>query len=364
MELEIPRFPASHAPDAETYFVRVPAFLTIDAHAFDSAQFLRQAEGRQQQDEQAGVGAAVAAKRSEMYKSKNQNTIRWKFGRDAATGQMIKQSNARFVRWSDGSLSLQVGAEMFEVEAKPNPDTFLTMSHPQQEILQTTALLNRAMKFIPYSTSSNTHMQLTEELREQNSLGNATVGNVATTDDPEKIKLAALRAEEMTLKARRKLESKRRQLEAREGFGDGGGSSTRRSNAGTPSGASGHYDDDDGPISGSGRASHYDRYEEDDGFVVQDEDEDDEDDARAKRLTALKRQGADKYKNKKRDYSDGDDDEDEDGGAYDESEEEEEEEAQFTDDESNRRASRPKSSGSSSGGGGSKKRRIIDDDDE
>lgn len=358
MEITVPRYPSSHIPDKDTYFVRMPTFLTVEAHAFDSSAFLRDAEVRAQQDEQDGLGVEGAAERSRAFRLQNENTIRWKFARDQETGQMIKQSNARFIRWSDGSLSLQLGAEMFEVEVKDNPDTFLTMSHPQQEILQTTSLLNKSMTFIPYSTSSNTHIRLTEELKRHSNRSN-TVGNIATTDDPEKLKLAALRAEEMNLKARRKLEQKRRQLEAREGYGDSMGAGSQRRGAG---GSSAY----DGAISSAGSgggagSSRYDKYEDDDGFVVQDEDEDEEMDEqrRASRLKDLKRQGAAKYR-KKRDYDD--DEEDEEGEEEEEFEDglpdsEEEEEAQFTDEEERAERRQARS-------GSNKKRRVIEDDDE
>lgn len=34
-------------------------------------------------------------------------------------GNMKKESNARFVRWSDGSFSLHLGAEIFDVYKQP-----------------------------------------------------------------------------------------------------------------------------------------------------------------------------------------------------------------------------------------------------
>lgn len=238
---------------------------------------------------------------------------------------------------------MQLGSEIFDVIEKPNPDVFLTMSHPAQEVLQTTALLKKSMTFVPTSTSSETHKRLKEELHKQQQSSNIIVGSWATTDDPEKIKREAEKAEEINLKARRKLEQKRRQLEGMDGYDLGGSSRGDRGAA-----SSSRYDSQDG-YNEVGRGG--DQYEEDD-FVVHDEEDDDEDDARGRRLKDLKRKGAESYKKNRKHSSE---EEDEELEELDEEEEEEEAEAAFTDEESDGRSNRRSSA---------KKRRIIGDDDE
>lgn len=47
-----------------------------------------------------------------------ENTIRWKEVVDKE-GNINKEANARFVRWSDGSLSLHLGSEIFDVYKQP-----------------------------------------------------------------------------------------------------------------------------------------------------------------------------------------------------------------------------------------------------
>lgn len=51
-------------------------------------------------------------------KLKVENTIRWRevFDKD---GNIVKESNARFIKWSDGSLSLHLGSEIFDVYKQP-----------------------------------------------------------------------------------------------------------------------------------------------------------------------------------------------------------------------------------------------------
>lgn len=51
-------------------------------------------------------------------KLKVENTIRWREVMDD-DGNVKKESNARFVKWSDGSFSLHLGAEIFDVYKQP-----------------------------------------------------------------------------------------------------------------------------------------------------------------------------------------------------------------------------------------------------
>lgn len=51
-------------------------------------------------------------------KLKVSNTIRWREFLDD-DGNHVKESNARMVRWSDGSMSLHLGNEIFDVYRQP-----------------------------------------------------------------------------------------------------------------------------------------------------------------------------------------------------------------------------------------------------
>ena len=44
--------------------------------------------------------------------------IRWKIGFDEK-GNTKRESNARIVKWSDGSMSLHLGSEIFDVYRQP-----------------------------------------------------------------------------------------------------------------------------------------------------------------------------------------------------------------------------------------------------
>lgn len=255
LEEVIPRFPRSHdkEPGSDTFFTRVPAFLTVDPKPFDSQRFLKSVES----------GSSVAE--SQKIRLQNENTIRWRYAKEGE-GKVTKQSNARFVKWSDGSYSLQVGEEMFDVAVQtPYEQHFLCLSYPESQMLHTQSLLNKTMSIRPSSTQSETHKRLTAELARRAQNQSSLVQSVATLDNPEKRQQEAERAEGQLLKARRKLEAKQRQQEERLGGSGGVGTSREAS----------YSMMEEERIGGSGGRYRNEEYEEDD-FVVEEEEEGEE----------------------------------------------------------------------------------------
>lgn len=86
------------------------------------------------------------------YRAAPGHVIRWRHTRNNK-GQSIKQSNAKLVRWSDGSLCLYVGSERFAVsEANlPMPYRLATAS---EESLQTQGEIPSRMMFQPTSKNA------------------------------------------------------------------------------------------------------------------------------------------------------------------------------------------------------------------
>jgi len=104
----------------------------------------------------------------------------------------VKESNARFIRWSDNSLSLLVGNELFDVQVLPmlNDHQYLVAAHSKDGIFATQSRLEAAMNFRPHSLSSRTHRKLTAAIADKHRKSNRTkIINV--TQDPEKAKLQA-----------------------------------------------------------------------------------------------------------------------------------------------------------------------------
>lgn len=107
-------------------------------------------------------------------------------------GNMKKESNARFVKWSDGSFSLHLGAEIFDVYKQPLQVSdnfeliyfnkviivteynshFLQGDHNHLFIRQGTGLQGQAvfrtkLSFRPHSTESFTHRKMTLSLADR-----------------------------------------------------------------------------------------------------------------------------------------------------------------------------------------------------
>lgn len=158
---------------------------------------------------------ADEAENMQRIKLKVENTIRWRFkdGQDDPSIPSIereKESNARFVRWNDGSLSLVLGDEMFQVNTQSlqNQHQFLVVHHPSELVLQTQQGLTDNMTFQPQSTQSLTHRKLTAAIAGKHVKGVKTV-MVATLSDPKAAKEAIEQRELEQVRSRRKVAAER-----------------------------------------------------------------------------------------------------------------------------------------------------------
>ncbi len=88
--------------------MKLPNFLSVETRPFDPTTYEDEIDDEETLDEEGRA----------RLKLKVENTIRWreKFNEK---GVFVKESNARFVRWSDGSLSLHLGEEIFNVYKQP-----------------------------------------------------------------------------------------------------------------------------------------------------------------------------------------------------------------------------------------------------
>ncbi|KAL6037693.1 hypothetical protein STEG23_005962 [Scotinomys teguina] len=113
----------------ELYFVKLPRFLRIEPKPFDPQLY---------EDELEDEKVLYEEDKTRL-KLKVENTIRWRVGQDEA-GYKVKESNARIVKWSDGSMSLHLGSEVFDVYKVPLQD-----NHNQLFIREETGLRGQAI---------------------------------------------------------------------------------------------------------------------------------------------------------------------------------------------------------------------------
>lgn len=186
------RYAPSHVP-SQAWISRVPAFLNLEPRHFDAAKFAE----AEKTDDQIALEA---------------NTVRWKYAaaRNSAEQKVTRVSNARIVEWSDGSRTLQLGNEHFEIKIHNHSEAaFLCEEHKDESLLATRELITSTMSFLPTSTSSATHLMLAKALQKKQESDQIRVGSVNTTEDPDKVQREIERVEQAKVKARRKLAAQR-----------------------------------------------------------------------------------------------------------------------------------------------------------
>lgn len=203
-DVEIPKISADLGK--ELHFVKLPNFLSVETHPFDPQWYEDEIDEDEIQDEEG---------RSRL-KLKVENTIRWRNVLDKETGETKKESNALMVKWADGSYSLHLGNEIFDVhklDMMPTDNSHLF-------IRQGTGLLGQAvfktkLSFRPYSTDSFTHKKLTLSLadRSQKTQKIRVLPNVGK--DPEAHRSEMIKKEEDRLKASIRRENKMRKVRER-----------------------------------------------------------------------------------------------------------------------------------------------------
>lgn len=271
------------------------------------------------------------------------NLVRYR--RNPETGEL--ESNANIYKWSDGSLTLQVGEEHFDIQVKeqvppahkpyiPDRDAhrYIAAAHMGHSHLLTVAHINEEWTIRPDKKRID---EDTEILREK--MGQAKGGMkegemiITATEDPELQKKQAEQAERERIRA-----AKRRENAAARLDGGGGGGGFRRGNltidglegrrapGGRKRGPGGsskrsgggrrrndEYDsDDDLPAGAHGNANEYDR---EDDFIASSGEESGEDNGAEDDdiLDAVDREDRDRPRAKRQRTAEPSDDEDADG---------------------------------------------------
>ncbi|KAH9998052.1 Leo1-like protein-domain-containing protein [Xylariaceae sp. FL0662B] len=229
---------------------------------------------------------------------KSRNVIR--FQRDAETGEL--KSNALVYRWSDGSLTMSVGGDHYEIQKKgmaPVPNKpyeeredahyYVAAAHFTSELFMTVGHVSEQ-----YTVNLSSKQQDEATIKFNQAMAAAARGRnnaedmiITTTRDPELQKKEAELAEKEQLRAQRRRENAAARLDARtagyrsgglsindlEGGRRAGGGSRKRGAPGSSKARRRRpeYDSDDDLPSGSRRQDEYDR--EDDFIAPSDDDQ-------------------------------------------------------------------------------------------
>lgn len=106
--------------------MKLPNFLSIETRPFDPALYEDEADEDHVQDEEGHARTKLKVlilwSHIILYLllpcQQVENTIRWRYCHDDEE-EVQQESNTRLVRWSDGSMSLYLGNEIFDVYQQP-----------------------------------------------------------------------------------------------------------------------------------------------------------------------------------------------------------------------------------------------------
>ncbi|XP_077483926.1 another transcription unit [Amblyomma americanum] len=200
IDVEIPRIVTNLG--SEVHFVKLPNFLSVDTRPYDPQWYEDEVDEDEVLDEEGRA----------RLKLKVENTVRWRYIYDKM-GNPVRQSNARIIKWSDGSMSLHLGSEIFDVHKQ----SLMQGDHNHLFIRQGTGLQGQAvfrtkLSFRPHSTDSFTHRKMTLSLagRSQKTQKIRVLPQVG--QDPEAHRSEMIKKEEDRLRASIRRENKQRRM--------------------------------------------------------------------------------------------------------------------------------------------------------
>merc|ERR1719500_2058441 len=188
IDVEVPKIQTDLGK--EIHFVKLPNFLSVESRPFDEANYEDEMDEDQNQQDEEG--------RTRL-KLKVENTIRWRPSFDKE-GKPTKESNARIVKWSDGSYSLHLGSEIFDVHKQPLQSDFNHLFIRQGTGLQGQAVFKTKLSFRPHSTDSQTHKKMTLSMADRSSKSNQIKVISMVGADPDSNRWQRMKKEESNLR--------------------------------------------------------------------------------------------------------------------------------------------------------------------
>lgn len=187
------------------HYVKLPNFLSIDTKEYEPSTYEDEIDDDELLDNEGRA----------RLKLKVENTIRWRKVKNSE-GEEDVQSNARIVEWSDGTMSLYLGAEVFDLKEKSiGESSHLYIRQGLRQGLQGLALFNSKLSIRPCSTESLTHRKLTLSLADRSQKTHKIRMLNNPGQDPE-VRLSELsKREDDKMKATLRRESKQRRIQER-----------------------------------------------------------------------------------------------------------------------------------------------------
>ncbi|OZC09765.1 Leo1-like protein [Onchocerca flexuosa] len=208
--------------DEGLYFVKFPNFLSIEPRPFDQDHYEDEFDEDDLLDEEGRA----------RLKLRVENTIRWRYILDD-DGNIQKQGNSKIVRWSDGTMSLYLGGEIFDIMVQPmqlDNHLFLRQGAGLQghAVFKQVSVLNfltrivEKLVFRPHSTDSITHRKVTLSMADRSNKSQKVKVLTAVGSNPESKKAEIVRKEEERMRAQSRREAQQRRNRMRPSLGRSG----------------------------------------------------------------------------------------------------------------------------------------------
>lgn len=288
-DIPVPTWPRLTATDGKVWHVKLPAYVNVEARPFDPEYYRATNEDEGELTGPAAKGKMIGVR----------NTIRWRWV-TAADGGMERRSNARMLRWSDGSVSLQLGSDLFDLApsygttlARPEDDvkekkevsggrdtTFLCVTAPNEQVLVAETAIAGQLSLVPTSMDSKTHRELVMHVGSQHEK-HSRMMILDDIGDSDKVAELLARAAPQRNPTAKTTTRRSGQRSVADSLGGRRGERFKRADSDLS-------DFDDRDLRKRERD-----YDEDDGFVVADSDEDDYGSSKKKKKKKSKRRAVD-----------------------------------------------------------------------
>lgn len=203
LDIKLPRIPSLHEQSDTRLLCKVPNFLHIEHRPFDPATFQHEVDGDEKAYEETGT-----------VKLRVENALRWRFHPDSQDRSRTApmQTNVRMLKWSDGTESLAVGGEIFDIAYKSLLDEkqYLVMETASGTEWVCQGKLDQGISLRPATLKSITHKKLTATMLNAHAKKVNRIKMVHRLHNPEQAKKEAEKLEAELIRVQRKAEMQQR----------------------------------------------------------------------------------------------------------------------------------------------------------
>uniref|UniRef100_A0A914ZGR5 RNA polymerase-associated protein LEO1 n=1 Tax=Panagrolaimus superbus TaxID=310955 RepID=A0A914ZGR5_9BILA len=210
IEYDVPLIRGNYGKEPPV-LTRWPNFISVDHRPFTEDSY----------DPEEDINAVDGEGRSRL-QLKVENCIRWrnKVDQDGNVvkdedGKEVRESNAKMVRWSDGTMTLNLGSEIYEV-TEHKIDEYNQLFLRMRAGLHGNAVFKKRIAFRPLTTDSLTHRKMTMQMAEKTNKSQKVKMIADVGLDPESSRASLIRKEEERMRASMRREAQQRKQKERQ----------------------------------------------------------------------------------------------------------------------------------------------------